>query len=122
MMTHAELQAEVVKLLNCTGWSYLHVRKSIGKGKRWTTTTNVVGWPDLGPCWSPRQPGRFLAIEVKVPPDWLRDDQAACLASLASAGVECFVLTEKPHASTGIAGVDVADLFGSLPTILTRRR
>ena len=42
---HEQLQGQVVELLGLVGWKHLHVRKSIGKGKRWVTTTNVVGWP-----------------------------------------------------------------------------
>jgi hypothetical protein len=93
-MTHAELQSVITQILGYTGWSFLHVRKSIGRGAKWQTTTNISGWPDLGPLWNPRQPGRFLAIEVKVPPDKLRDDQVEVLASLESAGFECY--TVKP--------------------------
>lgn len=89
--THDELQGQVVDALNAMGWRHLHVRRSVGRGSRWTTTTNVKGWPDLF-CWTPRQPGRFVAIEVKVQPDDLRPDQAEVLADLAASGVECYVL------------------------------
>lgn len=97
-LTHIELQAAVVKLFAFTGWSHLHVRRSVGRGKKWTTTTNVKGWPDLF-AWNPRQPGRLLAIEVKVPPDSLSNEQAAVLAELAASGVECHVITEAELAS-----------------------
>lgn len=103
MMTHVDLQAAAVQLLGYTGWGHLHVRRSIGKGHRWQTTTNVPGWPDLW-CWAPRQPGRWLAVEVKVLPDWLSDDQYVLLASLAAAGAEVLVLVERhpPKPPTGV--------------------
>lgn len=92
-ITHEQLQDQVTQLLRMTGWSWLHVRKSIGKGTKWATTTNVVGWPDLAPLWNPRQPGRHLAIELKIPPDKVSDEQAEVLASLASSGFETYVIT-----------------------------
>lgn len=90
---HELLQEQVTQLLTMTGWRWLHVRKSVGKGNKWRTTTNVKGWPDLAPCWSPRQPGRFLALELKVPPDKLSADQAECRDELVAAGVEFHVVT-----------------------------
>lgn len=78
-----------------TGWRWLHVRKSIGKGRRWVTTTNVVGWPDLAPCWSPRQPGRHLALELKVPPDTLSAEQVEVSTELLAAGFEFYVVTPR---------------------------
>lgn len=90
-MTHAELQAAIVDLLHALGWRHLHVRRSIGRGRKWVTATNVTGWPDLF-CWTPRQPGRFVAIEVKVAPDDLSDDQRAVLEDLDRSGVECYVI------------------------------
>lgn len=92
-LTHVELQNAVVQLLAMTGWSHLHVRRSIGKGRKWQTTTNVKGWPDLL-LWSPRQPGRHIAMELKVPPDTLSDEQAEVLAELEASGFECHVITE----------------------------
>lgn len=91
-MTHVELQEAVTKLLALMGWRWLHVRRSIGKGRRWVTATNVVGWPDLAPLWNPKQPGRHLAIELKVPPDDLSDAQRDVLADLTAAGFETFVI------------------------------
>lgn len=93
-MNHTELQSDVVTLCSYTGWSHLHVRRSIGRGKKWVTSTNVVGWPDLL-LWSMRQPGRHLAVELKVPPDKLSDDQHETLNELAAAGFECYVVVPK---------------------------
>lgn len=106
-LTHAELQTQVCDLLTMTGWRYLHVRKSIGTrsgGRRgYMTTTNIKGWPDLGPCWNPRQPGRFLAIELKAATG-LTPEQDKVLADLAASGMETFVVTEA----------DVQDLAAAL--------
>lgn len=90
---HEILQEQVTQLLTMTGWRWLHVRKSVGKGRKWATTTNIKGWPDLAPCWSARQPGRILALELKVPPDKLSADQEACRVELVAAGVEFHVVT-----------------------------
>ncbi len=89
-MTEAELQAAVVELLNLTGWHHLHIRRSIGKGHRWTTTTSVTGWPDLY-CWHPRQ-RRTLALELKTATGRLTPEQRLVLDSLAAAGVETAVI------------------------------
>lgn len=92
VMTHVELQSQVLEVAKLLGWNHLHVRRSIGKGNKWVTTTNIVGWPDLL-LWNPRQPGRHLAIELKVPPDKLSPDQAKVLDELGAAGFETHVIT-----------------------------
>jgi hypothetical protein len=94
-MTHADLQEQVVALLHIFSWRHLHVRTTLGKvggHYRHTTSTNVIGWPDLAPCWNPSQPGRVLALELKVPPDKPRPEQAAVLRELAASGIECHVI------------------------------
>lgn len=92
---HEQLQAAVVELFTYTGWEHLHVRKSVGKGSKWVTTTNLKGWPDLAPCWNRRQPGRILAIEIKVPPDTLSDDQVKVRDALTAAGFEFYVIEPR---------------------------
>lgn len=92
VMTHIELQAQVVEIAKLLGWQHLHVRRSIGKGRQWVTATNIIGWPDLL-LWNPRQPGRHLAIELKVPPDRLSPEQEKVLADLEAAGFETHVVT-----------------------------
>lgn len=89
-MTHDEFQSQTVEASHVMGWSHLHVRRSIGKGKKWVTTTNVKGWPDLF-LWHPRR-GGFLAIELKVWPDKARPDQTDVLMSLAFAGMTAAVV------------------------------
>ena len=93
MSTEAEFQEQVVQLLNLTGWRHLHVRRSIGKGRKWVTATNLVGWPDLL-CWHERQ-RRVLALELKTETGKTTAEQDAVLASLGAAGVEAMVL--RPH-------------------------
>lgn len=83
-LTHEEWQTQAVQLLHALGWQHLHVRRTIGRGRSWTTSTNRTGWPDLF-CWQPRRQ-RFAAIELKVAPDLPRDDQMTVLHELAMAG------------------------------------
>lgn len=86
--THNEWQAQIVQAAHIFGWKHLHVRKSIGKGKKWTTTTNIVGWPDLL-LWHDKH--GFAAIEVKVRPDTAKPEQIDALLSLRSAGARVLV-------------------------------
>ncbi len=85
---HIEWQNTIVQGARVMGWGHLHVRKSIGRGKKWTTATNVVGWPDLW-LWHPRH--GFAAIEVKVHPDVPTPEQLAVLQDLAKAGARTLV-------------------------------
>lgn len=89
-LTHVEWQQQLVDLAHLNGWHHLHVRRSIGEGRKWVTSTNVKGWPDLF-LWHEGDK-RTLAIEVKVHPDKPTDEQTAVLGSLSAAGVECHVL------------------------------
>lgn len=91
-VTHVDLQADILKLAHLMGWKHLHVRRTIGRGKTWVTATNLKGWPDLL-LWSTRQPGRHIAVELKVPPDKLTPSQTAVLAELEAAGFEVYVWT-----------------------------
>jgi hypothetical protein len=86
--THTAWQATVVDLLHSLGYQHLHVRKSVGRGRRWTTTTNVVGWPDIL-AWHPTK--GFAALELKVGRDTPTPEQSAVLASLARAGARVMV-------------------------------
>jgi hypothetical protein len=87
-MTHEQWQAQVVELAHILGWGHLHVRRSIGKGRKWVTATNRIGWPDLF-LWSPRH--GFAAIELKVGRDKATPEQDAVLAELAVAGAVTLV-------------------------------
>lgn len=87
--THEEWQGQVVDLARLMGWRVLHVRRSVGKGGRWTTATSVVGWPDLF-AWHEKQ-RRCIAIELKVGRDKPSPEQLAVLASLEAAGVATMV-------------------------------
>lgn len=78
-MIEAEFQAQVVELARLLGWRTLHVRRSIGRGQRWTTTTSIVGWPDLALL---RPPDGLIFAELKVPPNKPTAEQAEVLAFL----------------------------------------
>lgn len=88
-MTEAEWQASVVDLARILGWRHMHARRSIGKGSRWTTATNVTGWPDLV-LWSERQQ-RVIFAELKTDTGKLTTEQVEVLRSLRTAGAECHV-------------------------------
>jgi VRR-NUC domain len=80
----SDWQATVVELLEVYGYRTLHVRRSIGKGQRWATTTSIAGWPDLL-AW---RPNRLVAIELKSQGGKVTPEQEQVLAELADAGVE----------------------------------
>jgi len=86
--THEEWQAQVVDLAQVLGWRHLHVRRTIGRGRKWTTSTNRVGWPDLF-LWHPRR--GFAAVELKVGRDKPSEEQTAVLAELEAAGARVLV-------------------------------
>ena len=87
-VTEAEWQQQVVELLGYLGWKHLHVRRSIGKGRQWATTTSRVGWPDLF-AWHPTR--GFVAIELKVGNGKLTTEQREVLDELAVAGARVMV-------------------------------
>lgn len=87
-LTHVEWQDQVVVLAHALGWSHLHVRRTVGRGKKWTTSTNVKGWPDLF-LWHHRH--GFAAIELKVGKDEPTFEQGVILGQLAAAGAKVMV-------------------------------
>lgn len=105
-MNEREWQEQVIELAQLNGWAHLHVRKSVGRGAKWTTTTNLKGWPDLF-LWHERD-HRTLAIELKVRPNTATPDQLAVLASLNAAGIESYVMFPEQ--------------FDELAAVLARRR
>ena len=86
--SHIEWQAQVVELLHALGWSHLHVRRSIGKGHKWVTATNRIGWCDLL-AWHPVH--GFAAVELKVGRDKATPEQLQVLAELEAAGAATMV-------------------------------
>lgn len=86
-VTETEFQQQVVQLATIAGWQHLHVRRTIGRGRKWTTSTNLPGWPDLL-LW---KPGRIVAAELKTDTGKTTPEQDAVLASLTAAGVETHV-------------------------------
>lgn len=86
-MSEAEFQSMVVELARACGWKTMHVRRSIGKGRKWTTATSVVGWPDL----TIYRPGRLIFAELKAESGRLTQEQAVVLGDLHFAGAETYV-------------------------------
>jgi hypothetical protein len=77
--THTEFQQQVVELAHMFGWRHLHVRRSIGRGRKWVTATNLTGWPDL----QLMRPDRgYVAAELKIPPDKPTPEQIELLQFL----------------------------------------
>ena len=85
--THIEFQAQIVDLCHSLGYHHLHVRRTIGRGQKWVTATNVTGWPDIF-AWGPRG---FVALELKVGRDKATVQQTSVLAQLEQAGARCMV-------------------------------
>lgn len=88
LLTHEDYQGQIVKAAHLMKWKHLHVRRTIGRGKKWVTATNRDGWPDLW-LWHPQH--GFLAIEVKIHPDKAKPEQLEVLAELAAAGARTLV-------------------------------
>jgi hypothetical protein len=88
-MSEAEWQQQVVDLAGLLNWRHLHVRRSIGKGQRWTTATNVKGFPDLL-LWHEIQQ-RVIGAELKTEKGRVTPEQKEVLRSLGAAGVEVYV-------------------------------
>lgn len=86
--SEVEWQTTVVEAAEALGWAWLHVRKSVGKGKKWVTTTNLAGWPDLY-LWHPKH--GFAAIELKAHRNQPTPEQLAVLQSLREAGAAVLV-------------------------------
>lgn len=108
-LTESQFQAQVVELAHVCGWRVLHVRRSIGKGQRWTTSTSITGWPDLFLF----RAGEVFVVELKTddPTSQPTPEQTECLADLTAAGIETHLwrpsdwptierrLSRRPHPS-----------------------
>lgn len=93
LMNHVDWQQQVVDLCHVLGYDHLHVRRTIGKGRKWVTSTNLKGWPDIL-AFGPGTRG-FVGIELKVGVDKATPEQIAVLAKLAAAGARTMVA--YPH-------------------------
>ncbi len=89
-ISEAEWQEQFTQLARLLGWRWMHVRRSLGRGRKWVTATNVDGWPDLT-LWHPTQQ-RVMFVELKSETGRLRPDQETVLRSLIAAGQEVHVL------------------------------
>lgn len=88
-LTEQEFQALVVDLANALGWRHNFTRRTIGKGRKWTTATSVVGWPDLV-LFNPSR-GGVLFRELKTDVGKLSDEQRVVLEQLRAAGADARV-------------------------------
>jgi len=94
-VNHTEFQGQIVQFATMMGWEHLHVRRTIGKHKKWVTGTNIKGWPDL---MLMRAPDELIAAEIKIPPDDLSPDQMKVIGTAESPGwlrtmtkFECYI-------------------------------
>lgn len=88
-VTEAQWQEQVFELAHLLGWRHMHVRRSIGKGRKWTTATNVTGWPDAT-LWNGRQK-RIIFVELKSEKGKPTPEQIEVMASLEAAGQEVYL-------------------------------
>lgn len=88
-MTEAEFQTQVVSLARICGWRCLHVRRSIGKGNKWVTTTSIKGWPDLF-LFHPKR-GVVFAAELKTDTGKLTYEQGQVIADLIDSGIPAVI-------------------------------
>lgn len=98
--SHVEWQAQVVDLMHGLGYEHLHVRRTVGRGKKWVTSTNLKGFPDLF-AWHPRL--GFVAVELKVGRDVASPEQLSVLTSLRAAGARTMVA--YPHDLTALVAL-----------------
>lgn len=92
-ISHVEYQQQILELAQACGWAHhLHVRRSIGKGRKWVTATNIIGYPDLTLFReaSRTKPGRIIFVEIKVPPDKLSPEQGRVLEWLRRCDHEAY--------------------------------
>ncbi len=88
-MSETTWQEQLLDLAHFLGWKHMFVRKSIGKGRKWTTATNVKGWLDLT-LWSERQQ-RVMFVELKSEDGKPTPEQLAMMASWERAGQEVYL-------------------------------
>ena len=89
-MSEQVWQQQFVQLAGYLGWKHLHVRRSLGRGRKWVTATNIDGWPDLHLWHEGTQ--RTIYVELKSEAGRLRPQQIEVLGSLTRAGQEVYVL------------------------------
>ena len=83
-LSEDDFQPQVIDLAHIYGFRHMHVRRTIGKGRRWVTGTSCVGWPDLV-LWAPRTT-RIIFAELKTETGKVSVEQALVLTELATAG------------------------------------
>jgi hypothetical protein len=92
-LSEEDFQPQVIDLAHIYGWRHMHVRRTIGRGKRWTTGTSAKGWPDLT-LWSPRH-HRLMFVELKTETGKTDLDQLVVLGELSESGAHVHLW--RPH-------------------------
>jgi hypothetical protein len=87
-VNETEWQEVVVAAMRSLGWRHNFTRRTIGRGKKWTTATSCVGWPDLT-AWHPRH--GLIFVELKAEHGVVSEAQHDVLDSLREAGQRVFV-------------------------------
>lgn len=91
-ISEKEWQEQVISLAHQLGWQHMHVRRSIGKGHRWTTATNLNGWPDLTLIRPTNEnDGEIIFAELKSAKGIVDDEQRAVHDLLRRAGHDVYV-------------------------------
>lgn len=88
-ISEAVWQEQFIELAHLLGYRHMHVRRSIGKSRKWVTATNVTGWPDCT-LWSERQ-RRLVFVELKSASGKTTAEQDEVHASLRAAGCEVYI-------------------------------
>lgn len=89
-MSETTWQEQFIQLAQGYGWKHLHVRRTIGRGKKWVTATNVSGYPDLT-LWNQRQK-RIIFVELKSEKGVASSEQREVLGELRNSGQEVYIL------------------------------
>jgi hypothetical protein len=91
-ITETQWQADVIQLAKLLGWQHMHVRRSIGKGRTWTTATNLKGWPDLTLIRpTTGNDGEIIFAELKTEKGLVEPEQLAVHELLRRAGHDVYV-------------------------------
>jgi len=88
-ITERTWQEQVRELASILGWKVMHVPRSSGQGRGWTTATSIVGWPDLF-LYHPGR-GWHCAVELKSQSGKTTPEQDGVLDDLIASGVPAFV-------------------------------
>lgn len=89
-MAESVWQEQFIQLAQAHGWWHMHVRRTVGRGRKWVTATNVIGWPDLTLVCTRQE--RIIFVELKSEKGVVSPEQSEVHAKLRAAGQEVYVL------------------------------